>query len=190
MEKLLIVWSLTLVGLTATGQTKIKVPYGSASVMVDGKFENNEWNDAYHLPVTDSLALYIKQDKENIYWCLRGFYQPQVLAGVNFYITDKDSLLNFHASAKLGERTLRKGSYGEWDWWNNKGWTATVARPQNAEERKYLRDGAKEFQLRKSRFGDKHLRMMFDIEFPRDLVPAFPRQATVDKPDQWLFLEL
>jgi hypothetical protein len=97
--------------------------------------------------------------------------------------------LNLHASAKLGERVLYKGDYGDWAWWNNKSWMATVARPDKIEERKFLRDEAKEFQLRKSRFNDKQMRMMLDIESPQNLLPAYPQQATNNQTDQWLLLE-
>lgn len=190
MKKIVSVWILALATLLLQAQNRIKVPYGSASVMIDGKFEAAEWKDARLLKITDSLELYLKQDSQNIYWCLRGLYQPPVMGGVNFYLLHGDSLLNLHASAKLGERTLRDGSYGDWRWWNNESWTATVARPNKIEDRKFLRDEAKEFQLRKSRFTEKTLRLMLDVEFPKDLLSAYPEQAVTTSPDRWLWLEL
>jgi len=76
------------------------------------------------------------------------------------------AFVNLQYSAKLGERQLTTGNYGEWVWWNNRDWVANVARPDKIEKRKFLRDEAKEFQLRKTRFGDKAMHMMLDIESP------------------------
>jgi hypothetical protein len=190
MKKMLIVLFVVLTALRPPVHTRIKVPYDTATVMIDGKFDAAEWNGAHRLPLTDSLELYLKQDRENIYWCLRALHQPAVLGGVNVYLSRGNHLVNLHASAKLGERTLTDGSYGGWQWWNNQAWTANVARLEKPEERRFLRDEAKEFQLRKTRFSDKTMRLMLDIEFPRQLLPAYPAEASATQPDQWLWLQL
>lgn len=189
MKAALFFLAMALLTGTVTAQTVIQVPYGKTSVLIDGKYDAQEWKDGYRLMLTDSLNLWIKQDSANIYWCLQGLYQPAVLGGVNFYITQNNRLLNLHASAKLGERQLAAGNYGEWVWWNNKEWAANVARPDKIEERKFLRDEAKEFQLRKTRFGDKTMRMMLDIEFPRQLLPCYPVQADTANANQWVALQ-
>lgn len=169
---------------------QVKVPVDHASVMIDGRFELNEWAGAAKLNVNDSVHLYIKQDAANLYWCLHAATLSPALVAVDFYLAHNDSLLNLHASAKLGERPWRNHTYGEWVWWNNTAWLATVARIDVLEQRKFLRDEAKEFQLRKSRFGEKAYRLMFEIEYPAQLGMKYPAAADTSHTGNWLYLSL
>lgn len=169
---------------------QVKVPVDHASVMIDGRFEVKEWAGAARLHVNDSVSLYVKQDAENVYWCLHAAIPNPALVVVDFYLSHHDSLVNLHASAKLGERVWKNHTYGEWTWWNNRGWVATVARIDVLEQRKFLRDEAKEFQLRKSRFGEKEYRLMFDISYPAHLTMKYPAAADTAHTGQWLHLTL
>jgi len=171
------------------GQT-ITCPESNRSVMIDGRFESNEWNDAAQLKVNDSLFLYFKQDKENVYWCLRGLYKKPVLGGVDFYATDGQQLINLHASAQLGERAMKPEGYGDYVWWNNAGWVANIARIDNLAERKFHMDEAKEFQARKHRFREKNIRIMFQVSSPKHLAAKFPQAAEPTASSGWLLLLL
>ena len=172
----------------AVGQ-EVEVPNSKSPVLLDGKFSENEWQEARMVIVNDSLMLYIKQDAEYLYWCLRNKNKNPSLIGVDFYLSHQAGLINLHASAKLGERTFNNGTYGEWFWWNNRDWTANVARFNSFEGQRFLKDEAKEFQLRKSRFALPSLRMMFQLEQPAK-PPAFPLGSEPEDTQKWLILKL
>jgi hypothetical protein len=167
---------------------EISVPKASRPVLLDGKFHLKEWQDARLITVSDSLELYLKQDRDFLYWCLRG--RGQQLFGVDFYIAFRDSLVNLHASAKLGERIYHNGSYGEWDWWNNQLWSANVARINSFQGQRFLKDEIKEFQLDKERVRDSPLLMMFQLDQPGEKPPAFPAGAQPESPEKWIKLKL
>lgn len=174
----------------STVNAQLKVPYDNASVMIDGRFEPKEWERALKLNVNDSISLYVKQDAVNLYWCLYAATPRPALMAVDFYLSQGQSLLNLHASAKLGERQWANNTYGEWVWWNNAAWWATVARIDVFEERKFLRDEAKEFQLRKSRFGEKEYRLMFEMVYPANLKMTYPAAADTISATNWVHLQL
>jgi hypothetical protein len=171
-------------------EAQVTVPNDRATVMIDGRYEDAEWQGAAKIVVNDSTSLYAKQDEDNIYLCLRTATVQPALVMVDLFLTQKGGLLNLHASAKLGERSWNGSSYGEWVWWNNSGWQATVARIDRIEERKFLRDEAKEFQLRKSRFRDKHFRLMMDISYPPSMVSKYPLAADTTDSKNWVQLKL
>jgi len=178
--------------LIAIGQinAQVKVPYDKASVMIDGRFEPREWEKAAKMKVNDSMNLYVKQDAENLYFCIHAATPAPAVLVVDIYLTLNNQLLNLHASAQLGERTWQQNTYGPWVWWNNTGWMATVARIDKFAERKFHRDEAKEFQLRKERFKDKEIRMMFDMGFPQSMIMKFPAAADTTNTSGWLHLKL
>lgn len=168
-----------------------KVPtIKASSVMIDGRFEDAEWFKAQRVVMSDSVNFYIMQDKENIYWCLRGLFKKPTLGGVDFYMLVDNNLINFHASAQLGERKLSGNDYGEWTWWNNERWVANVVRIDKLAERKFHMDEAKEFQLRKSRFDTTTIKIMVEVSHPKQLGFKFPAAATPTATTNWLELKL
>lgn len=186
MRQLLFILLNLLIYNTGSSQS-IKIPYGKSAVMIDGKFNPAEWDDAIKVKLSDSLMLHFKQDHHYIYWCLQGMFQKPALRGVDFYITNNSTMINLHTSAQLGERTFTNMSYGGWIWWNNDSWVATVSRPVTASS--FLADEAKEFQLHKSRFSNRSIRLMLSIAAP-DILPAYPSDATTTSSLKWLLLDL
>lgn len=177
--------------ISALGQSVINVPQSTVSVLIDGKHSATEWNDAYVIPVNDSLKLYFKQDAENLYLSVRHIKGTPSLLGVDFYISYDSTLFNLHASAKLGERKLTGKSYGDWIWWNNENWVANVARFNAFTGSRFLADESKEFQLRKSRFMAKSIRLMFsEDKVPPASNPSFPSGALPNDVEKWLVLNL
>lgn len=164
----------------------IKLPKSKRSVLIDGFFQADEWDDAASVKVNDSLTLYFKQDRENIYWCLRGHHRVIQLAGVDFYFQKGKTLINLHASAKLGERVFNGSDYGEWNWWNNRHWVANVVKLDVPESRKFFRDECKEFQIRKSFAEDSSSKLMFTMHFPKHLETRFPLNAVESDSNLWL----
>lgn len=156
------------------------------TVMIDGKFSVEEWADAVELPAGDSLLLYVKHDKENIYLCLRGVFSKPALGGMDFYLTSGDKTLNLHASAQLGERPLVNGDYGVYTWWNNNQWVANIARIDKIAERKFHMDECKEFQLSRKRFKDKSFRLSYAISSPKGHAEPFPTGSSTTDSSMWL----
>ena len=174
-----------------TAAPAAKVPVSKASVMLDGRIEQREWDKALKVKVSDSLSLYFQQDASNLYLALANPHGQQTLMMVDFYVEPEDKVLvNLHASAKLGERTLQGQDYGDWDWWNNRLWYANVVRSGNSASQRFLLDEAKEFQIRKSRLKGKKLRLMFEITYPESMTTTFPANTSPTSTQNWLELAL
>lgn len=187
MKTLLYTLTMLLVSLAVVAQ---QVPFDDHSVMIDGRISPGEWNNSLALAVNDSTTLFVKQDKQDIFICIYVAAPRPSMVMVDLFITDGKEMVNLHSSAKLGERTFDSETYGEFSWWNNDGWTATIARLDKIEERRFLRDEAKEFQLSKARFDSKDFRLMFDISYPANVKMHFPLEATPDFTKNWLRLKL
>lgn len=188
MRSIYLFW-LILLPLTPASAQEVEIPLSKVSVLLDGKFSENEWLEARVIMVNDSLMLYLKQDSEYLYWCLRNKSLTPSLPGVDFYLSHPGGSINLHASAKLGERQLSNGTYGDWRWWNNSDWAANVSRFNSFEGQRFLKDEAKEFQVRKSRLPAPSLRMMFQLDQPVK-PPAFPLGAVPEDPHKWLILKI
>lgn len=150
--------------LAAGEQSVIKVPVGS-QVLIDGKIDKWEWIDAEQIDFAGVGAIYLKRDKNYLYIAVRT-EKPEA-ASVDLYFDkgDRNSLLDFHASAKLGERKGKFGSWPDWIWWNNIGWAANVARINKFQPSpEFLPDEAKEFQIELTRVQSKSLLLSMDIQ--------------------------
>lgn len=185
-----LLFTLNMVMVIFNVHAQQPVPFDETSVMIDGRITPGEWDRALAFKVNDSTTLKIKQDRQNIFICVHIAAVRPAMVMVDLYITDGKELVNLHSSAKLGERTFDSETYGEFSWWNNDYWTATVARLDKIEERRFLRDDAKEFQLSKSRFDSKEFRLMFDISYPSNYKMHFPIEATNDFSKKWIQLKL
>lgn len=181
---------LFILFINTTSQAQVKIPYDNNPVVADSKIGVKEWDNVFKVQVNDTIYLYFKQDTHNIYWCLHAKSTPPALVAVDFYIETFEGLLNLHSSAKLGERLLKSNQYGNWDWWNNKDWWATVSRIDNYEQRKFLKDEVKEFILSKQRFNAKYFKIMFEIVFPENLIMKFPNESKITDSSKWFIIEL
>jgi hypothetical protein len=185
-----LVITLTMFMVIFNVHAQQQVPFDETSVMIDGRITPGEWDKALACKVNDSTTLYFKQDRQNIFICVHISSVRPAMVMVDLFITDGKELVNLHSSAKLGERTFDSETYGDFSWWNNDAWTATIARLDKIEERRFLRDEAKEFQLSKSRFDSKEFRLMFEIIYPVNYKMHFPIEATNDFSKKWLQLKL
>src|SRR6202011_819812 len=138
---------LSLPPAATPGRDSVTVPQGR-SVLLDGRVEETEWEDAKVVLIAHGLRLLLKHDSAYLYVAVLPA-EPRTF-GVNLYLAPSDTILpylNLHASAKLGERTGTRTSWPEWRWWNNTGWSANVARFNSFERERFLPDVAKEFQI-------------------------------------------
>jgi hypothetical protein len=141
----------------------VRIPAGRAA-LADGRLEPGEWADARELAAAPDVRLYLKHDDEFLY--LAVVRAQPAFFGVNLYlgVAETADYLNLHASAKLGERRGRAGAWPEWDWWNNEGWAANLTRGVSFEERRFLPDTAKEFQIRLRRLPGREFALSLDLE--------------------------
>jgi len=170
----------------SAGNSLLTVPKGRL-VMLDGRVEPDEWKDASEVRVSPSVLVYLKQDGEYLYVAVKPA-KPRVF-GVNLYFDngDRRGQLNLHASAKLGERYGRSANWPELEWWNNRGWAANVARVDSFEQRRFLPDEAKEFQIRLGRIRGTLLFMRLDIESGQG-TEEMPEAGAIRDNRHWLDL--
>lgn len=180
--------SLLVVSLSASGEPPaLKVPAGSA-VLPDGRMEPTEWDDAALIPFGDHGLARIKRDEDYLYVGV----QPTTtqMFGIDLYFDDgRPTILNLHASASLGEREGSGDKWPEWSWWNNHGWIANVTRVESWEPRKFLRDDAKEFQIRLSRFKRSSVGFGLDVA-TRDGALMLPAGKPGSHGRTWIRLDL
>lgn len=207
MKKLIVTSELIIITLimnfTVVGslfaQDTILIPEGK-TIMVDGKFSEQEWSDAKTMTISEKIKLYFKQSEEYVFIGIEPPLEGYNGGWVDLYIegTD-DEILNLHASRKLGERKLSNGQWQEWQkWWTNEGsWRANYIRPDDIEENGekkviQLKDEGWEYQIKKSRFKNNQWKLMFDISIVLKGFKniKYPTDSENTKSNKWLIIEL
>ncbi len=170
----------------AAAAEPIKVPLGK-QVLLDGKCEEREWEEAKEIDLGQGNKLMLRQSGEFAYFCVQLAKESRF--GLDLFIASEGKpVLNLHASAKLGERTLTESGWPAWQWWNNSKWTANVMRGVDFEKREFLPDRAKELQVHLTRLGRKPFQLMLQIH--SDQTISFPADAKPEKPGKWLEFSL
>lgn len=194
VETLAVFAAGSLICASAAGAPRtLTVPQGNHAVMIDGKMDPGEWDDAAEFPLGDVARIYVKQSGDYVWMAvelIKGSY-----FALDFYLQPADGVrYDLHSSAKLGERRQQGRAWpADWTWWNNDGWVANWSRVQSFEQRTFLPQRVREYQISRRRFAGKAWRVMFEL-----LVPgkpewhtlSFPTDATDTSPKRWLVLEL
>jgi len=159
-------------------------------VMIDGRISAGEWRDASSL-VLGRARIWVKQTSDFV--CIAVEFPPDTHGFADLIISPvSGQIIDLHASAKLGERTLGKQGWSGWNWWNNDGWTANVSRVDSFEQRTFLPETAREYQIRRSRFPGKNWRMMVELSLEQKdgsyHAIALPANATEADPSGWIEL--
>lgn len=178
---------------TAAGAEPIKVPVAKQVVMIDGKISPTEWQDAATISAGDFARIYIKQTKEHV-WLAVEFLRSKT-GTLDLYISPgRGRPVNLHASAKLGQRILQNGAWPEeWTWWNNDGWIANVSRVDSWDERTFMPETAREFQIARSWFPNGEFRIMVEMMTPAEpnwQTTAFPVDGINTDPKRWATFRL
>jgi len=176
------------------GDLQIEVPQNSPAVMVDGVFSEGEWRKAARLEVPGIADLYFQRSPDFVYIAVR--YTKSASGIVDLYLSPQDGeIYDLHASAKLGERQLRAGTFPDWSWWNNRDWTANVSHVDSFEKRSFLTAPIREYQIRRARFPSGVWRVRFELtamgannETQSQLV--FPPGTSDKSTTGWLVLSL
>nr|WP_294946128.1 hypothetical protein [uncultured Mucilaginibacter sp.] len=163
------------------------IPKGKA-ILMDGKITDKEWSDARRVDAADSVKIYFKQHAEYVLIAVKVPDGKNMM--VDMYCSTASGLVNLHASAKLGQRQYSNNNWGDWIWWNNEFWAANVGRVASFEERTFLKEHVREFQIRKSFFASAGTKILFDITYigaGNTLSTIhFPASATNTQPQNWL----
>lgn len=172
---------------TTAAIDSIAVPLGR-HVLLDGVTEPTEWDDATVIKLSRYDVLYVKRDEAYLYIAVRP--STDQIYGIDLYV-DRGTreVLNLHASAKLGERESNGGAWPEWNWWNNRGWAANVARGDDFQNRQFRRDEAKEFQIRLTKLEGAVISISVDIQ-SRAGTQSLPESGTLRDGKRWLPLRL
>ena len=146
--------------------TPIAVPAG-APVTLDGVFAPAEWDDAATVPLGDGFTLQLKRHGTDLLVAIR--YPAPAAAGVDlFFATGQGSLLNLHASARLGERLPQGSGWSPWAWGNNRLWDSHVTMTAQP---------GREFRIARARLGAGNVRLRVAVYGVRSFVwPAGSRE--------------
>lgn len=183
---------LVLVVPSLVAVDHITVPRGR-TVMIDGKISGDEWIDAGHVELGGSGHLFFKTAGQYVYFAVQ---LPNNRSGfVDLYLAPAGGkLYDLHSSAKLGERALAGGHWPEWNsWWNNRGWVANVSRVESFDEKKFLPETIREFQIDRSYFAGREWKIMLEISLAKGqdyVVTPFPTNADPSHPETWLRVDL
>lgn len=161
LGKLALILSCAAMLGAAPAPSAIRVPWGK-HVLLDGRISAGEWKDAKEIAASPNVRIYLKRSGAYLYVGVK----PAAAAsfGVDLYLdSGEGAVQNLHASAKLAERRGNEGAWPEWQWWNNKDWTANVARGQVFEEKNFLTDEAKEFQISMKKLMQGTVYMSLDL---------------------------
>lgn len=176
----------------------VKVPFNISSVEIDGFFKEKEWAGAKMIEVGNKTHLFLKQDKQFIFLGIKR--NPGMAIYVDFYLKEKKSIRNLHASMQLGERELTgewNDSSPDWQWGNNKLWSANSVRYVTDDESiPFLNQineyEGYEFKIDKTMITSKKIQIMIEI---RDFMGEaktiiYPEAAKRDNSSKWGWLKL
>lgn len=166
----------------------VDVPAGMP-VMIDGKYDAAAWRDAAAVDMGQGAAMHIKTTGAFV---LIAIALPDSETGfTDLYLAPGDgTLLDLHASAKLGERQRQPGGWPEFEtWWNNDRWVANVSRVDSFEKRTFLPQHVREYQILRSRFPAREWKLAVDMSIfvnGEYHVVRYPRTATDSTTDAWV----
>ena len=184
------------------GTSPIPVPWGDGTtVLLDGRFEAEEWRDAAVVTAPGGLELRFKRHGAAVYIGVRT--PGEIPRPVDLYVTDGNGpVRQIHASMATGER-FHEGHGCDvpdlpWTWYHHPGWTSNQAhldRTRSSEIPLGLRlhpaEGV-EFKIRRALIPGIRWRLRLDVgTFPGDEGTfSWPANADCRDPGTWAVLEL
>jgi len=170
----------------------VRLPQGR-SILVDGSISPGEWTDAATIELGKGAQLLAKQ--HDGYVLLAVIFPKNTSGFVDLIISpDSTTIFDLHASAKLGERaTSKPENWPDWQWWNNRDWIANVSRVESFDEKKFLPETVREFQIKGTRFSSKdwRVRIVLSIDHGQSYTELpLPEPKPGEASEQWLTLRL
>jgi hypothetical protein len=182
-----------LAGGCFAAEMSVVVPQSPQVAMIDGKLSSREWEDAARIEVPGVARVYLKQAGGYVFLAVEYTAAPSGI--VDLYLFPGDGqIYDLHASAKLGERTLHGQTWPEWTWWTNRDWVANVSRVNSWEERSFLPEPVREYQILRSRFPAERWRIRLELTPMKgkeaQTATIFPDKSTDKDARNWLVLDL
>jgi hypothetical protein len=191
---------------------EIAIPLGKGlPVLVDGIFQEGEWDDALQVQVSDTVKLFFKKFKGHLYISIP--CKNMTVPSIDLFFAPNDSVIyQFHVSAQLAEKRLDPNDSDKDDPWFiggfTEGWYANEFRWDVQMERHLMESegidrgeavaramyptDAIEFQILQSKFGVDHVK--FRAEVARapdyDTPTVFPAGTTRKNLENWTTLIL
>jgi hypothetical protein len=179
---------LLLFSNDAAAQKAIRVPTGNM-ILADGFLSLNEWSDAKHLTTPYPLDVFFKISGD---YLLIAVATPTIKdMYTDIYFDTGGLLVDFHASAKLGQREFNNRKWSDWQWWNNSGWIASTSKINSFEDKTFLPQTCREYQIKKSRFRNHSARIYMEIghmNSDNDEKLRFPSGSNLSQKQGWLEL--
>ncbi len=163
----------------AAAQQTVQVPKGTDLVMIDGKLGKNEWKGAATLPLGNLASVHVKHSADYVWIAVECLTCTDF--ALDLYVQPEDGeIYDLHSSAKLGERQLRDGNWSDqWEWWNNNAWVANWSRVDSFQDKTFVNQQVREFQISRERFDGSTWRVMFEL-----LLPDEPKWRTIRYPQK------
>lgn len=190
--------------------SRLVVPEGDGRpVLLDGVFSSGEWEDATAVVADSSVTLHFKRNRGDVFIGanLTNLHVPVIDV---FLQSGEGPIMQFHASAQLGEREL--SAHGEendpaFHWGVTSGWYANEVRwdqivrdslltegvdPNEARLATMVRYDGFELQLRRAKLGGSEWRLHVEVMAGPDYeIPhVYPEGTDRRSTDGWLVLEL
>jgi hypothetical protein len=173
-------------------------------IMIDGVFTPDEWADAASIRTADGTTFLVKQEKGQLFIGVRRD-SSMVGSAVNLFIQAGDGDIYWlHASAQVGELPLAGVNQDDppFRWGYTPGWTANVARWDQARAKELLDEGVEmsqalarasylmhgyEFQIQERKFGSSQWRLRFEVVNENGRAP-YPPDTERNDSKGWLVL--
>ncbi|MCP4154145.1 MAG: hypothetical protein GY757_40845 [bacterium] len=180
--------SLTLAAFAASPLPSHKiegVPEGG-HILVNGIFEDLEWNDALKKDLDENLKLILKQDKQYIYIGIR--FMKVKHTGIDFFLSDsKGNRVMMHISSALSESRWDGTKWMESTWGLNRLWSGNVTCLYIADgKRRVVEPDGFEFQIDKKMLPGKSWSLMMKLKRPSK---TFPEKAVDSDTVHWFNLK-
>lgn len=192
--------------------TSINIPEGSCrQIIVNGKFDNNEWSGAIKIPQKDNYTFLLKADNETLAVGLR-FPEPKgsVVSEVRFTCNDKDVFL-LHSSGAPGEgfsgfpcttkfginyNNLWETNYSVKDPEKEAAWIA-AGRPMEKYDELYIKRDGIEYKISREKISGSKIKLTIGwiwVEIkdgkPDKKIYNYPAEAGMLSADNWVELIL
>lgn len=199
MNKLILILLMAIIFVPSARATTIDVPkLKESNVIVNGKCNDWEWNNANSTNLGQGVKLKTQQTNNLLYLCFE--LPPESIGTVDMYI-DTPKLKApklLHVSAKAGEKINDSDS---WDWWNNEYWNANVSRFDKCPSESpkgfgYFTDApAREFQFYKPAFGEGEWKLLIKLHSIKSadgkyIEFKYPEKGKREIIGSWLTLKL
>jgi hypothetical protein len=177
-----------LLAMTLVAAAPAQVPAGRGNaVLLNGFIDDGEWVDARSVDLGEGYRLLLKQDRRWLYAAV-AFGGNLRHTGGEIYIADESGLpASYHVSGALGRREFRDGSWSDYEW-QPKNWSANMIQTIVEQGKlKPLGPAALEYQIDKSLFKGRALRVRVELRRPAAL---FPKDSPDSDPAGWITIRL